>query len=1047
MKSICDPFIKRPIATILLAISVTLLGIAAYLKLPVSALPKVEYPVIEVSATFPGMSADMMANAVASPLEKEFMQIDGLNEVRSESRLGVTKLTLTFDLNKSTDVATMDVQSAISRAQRQLPKDLPSQPSFKKQDPNSDPIYFIALTSDSMRSFDLYDYAKTKIGQQLNKVSGVSQAQVYGVPRAVRVSLDMRKLHLFGLSTTDIVSAIQRHTLILSMGRLKGETQTLTLSSNGQLSHAKDYRRIVVKNNAGRPVYLEDVAKCEDDTQEEDFKIHFWADAVQIDADAIIVVAVSQVPGANTVEVSKRINAMMPHLRQSLPSTVKMMPIYDKAASIVASINEVKETIIIAFVLVAAVIFLFLGRVRETIIPVVAMPLSLLLTFIAMKALGYSLDNLSLMALTLAIGFLVDDAIVFLENVVRHMESGMGPLEAAFKGASEISFTILSMTFSLMATFIPIVFMTGQIGRVFREFAVTIIVAILSSGIVSLTVTPVMCARFLKKHKQGDKTLIERLVFTLEQAFLGWYRKWLRAVFKVRPLFWLVWIACVVGMVLLFIRVPKSFLPPGDSGAIMGVFMAQTGTSPQQMHRYQEQVKAVLCKHPAVRITMNASGMGEYLASNQGIVLIILKDLKERRSLREPKKKNVSIDTVCKECQGMLFQVPGILPLIKPMPVLDVKTSTADDKRGKYFLTLTGLEQSAVNNAAQKMLQRLATLPGVDTRSLNCNIETNDPMLNIAYDRRRLFQYGMTPYALENTLKDAFSLNYSYIIKGDTEQYQVIVASQLNQRRSPENIADIRTPNTQGRSVPVDALVNFKKTVGMTSVFHKNNFPSADIFFNLSGKVPLGTTLESITDATKEVCTGGIEAELGGESKEFAESTRSLTFLLFVAVFVMYVVLGCLYEHWIHPLTVLSTLPIALCGGLLTLMLFKAECSLYAFIGLFMLMGIIKKNGIILVDFAVEKQKNGALPEEAILDACCERFRPILMTTVSTVFGILPIALGLGADGASRVPLGLCVAGGLIFAQIVTLFVTPVIYLGMDRFNRVKAETAEISNA
>lgn len=1044
MKSICDPFIKRPIATILLAISVTLLGVAAYLKLPVSALPKVEYPVIQVSAAFPGMSADMMANAVASPLEKEFMQIDGLNEVRSESRLGVTKLTLTFDLNKSTDVATMDVQSAISRAQWQLPKDLPSQPSYKKQDPNSDPIYFIALTSEGMTSSDLYDYAKTKVGQQLNKIEGVSQAQVYGVPRSVRVHLDMRKLHLFGLSTADIVSAVKSHTLILSMGRLKGETQTLTLSSNGQLSRAKDYRRIVVKNKAGRPVYLEDVAKCEDGTQEEDFGIYFWADSVQIDADAVIVVGISQIPGANTVEVSRRINAMLPHLRQSLPPSVKMTPIYDKSASIIASINEVKETIVIAFVLVAAVIFLFLGRVRETIIPVVAMPLSLLLTFVAMKALGYSLDNLSLMALTLAIGFLVDDAIVFLENVVRHMENGMGPLEAAFKGASEISFTILSMTFSLMATFIPIVFMTGQIGRVFREFAVTIIVAIFASGVVSITVTPVMCARFLKKHKQGDKTFIERLSFTLEQAFLGQYRKWLRAVFKVRPLFWLLWIACVVGMACFFVKVPKSFLPAGDSGAVMGVFMAQTGSSPQQMHRYQEQIKAVLAKHPAVRVTMNASGMGEFLASNQGIVLIILKDLKERRSLRG--KSKVDIDTVCKECQGMLFQVPGILPLIKPMPVLDVQTSTADGKRGKYFLTLTGLEQDTVNEAAQKMLQRLATLPGIDARSLNCNIETNDPTLNIAYDRRRLFQYGMTPYALENTLKDAFSLNYSYLIKGDTEQYQVIVASQQSQRRSPENIADIRPPNAQGRSVPMDELVRLKKAVGMVSVFHKNNFPSADIFFNLSGKVPLGKTLESITDATKEVCTGGIEAELGGESKEFAESTHSLTFLLFVAVFVMYVVLGCLYEHWIHPLTVLSTLPIALFGGLLTLMLFKAECSLYAFIGLFMLMGIIKKNGIILVDFAVEKQKNGALPEEAILDACCERFRPILMTTVCTVFGILPIALGMGADGASRVPLGLCVAGGLIFAQIVTLFVTPVIYLGMDRFNRVKSETAEASN-
>ena len=1044
MKSICDPFIKRPIATILLSISVTLLGIAAYLKLPVSALPKVEYPVIQVSAAFPGMSADMMANAVASPLEKEFMQIDGLNEVRSESRLGVTRLTLTFDLNKSVDVATMDVQSAISRAQRQLPKDLPSQPSYRKQDPNSDPIYFIALTSDSMTRSDLYDYAKTKVAQQLSKIEGVAQAQVYGVPRAVRVQPDMRKLRLFGLSMTDVVNAVQAHTCILSLGRLKGETQTLTLSSNGQLGRAKEYRRIVVKADERRPVYLEDIARCEDSVQEEDFKMLFWADAVKIDAASVNVIGISQAPGANTVEVSKRINAMLPFLHQSLPPSVKMTTIYDKAASIIDSINEVKETIIIAFVLVVAVIFLFLGRVRETIIPVVAMPLSLLLTFIIMKGLGYSLDNLSLMALTLAIGFLVDDAIVFLENAVRHMENGMGPLEAAFKSAWEISFTIFSMTFSLMATFIPIVFMTGQSGRVFREFAVTIIVAIFASGVVSLTLTPVMCARFLKKHKQGDKTLIERLAFWLEQLFLGWYRKRLQWVFKHRFLFWFAWVACFVGMVWFFIKIPKSFLPAGDSGAIMGVFMAQTGTSPQQMHRYQEQIKAVVCKHPAVRVTMNASGMGEFLAPNQGIVLIILKDLKQRKSITG--NKDVSIDTISKECQGMLFQVPGILPLLKAMPVLNVQTSTADGKRGKYFLTLTGLEQNAVNEAAGKLLRQLAAVPGIDARSLNCNIEVNDPTLNISYNRRRLFQYGMTPYMLENVIKNAFSLNYSYLIKGDTEQYQVIVSSEGKQRKHAENIADIGLSNAAGRTVPMDAVTDLSKTTRMTSVFHKNNFPSADIFFNLNGKVPLDATLASIMNAAKTVCTGGIEAELGGESKEFAESTRSLTFLLFVAVFVMYVVLGCLYEHWIHPLTVLSTLPIALFGGLLTLMLFKAECSLYAFIGLFMLMGIIKKNGIILVDFAVEKQKNGASPEEAILDACCERFRPILMTTVSTVFGILPIALGLGADGASRIPLGLCVAGGLIFAQIVTLFVTPVIYLGMDRFNRVKAETAEVAN-
>ena len=1035
MKSICDPFIKRPIATILLAISISLLGIAAYIKLPVSALPKVEYPVINVFASFPGMSSDMMANAIASPLEKEFMQIEGLTEVRSESCLGTSNLTLAFDLNKSVDTATMEVQSAITRAQAKLPKDMPTPPSYRKKDPNSEPIFFLAFASESMKATELYDYAKTNIGQQLNKIEGVSQVQVYGVPRAIRIHLDTRKLRLWNLSINDVTSAIQSHTMILSIGRLKGETKTLTLSSNGQLNHAKDYQKIVVKTVQERPVYLEDVARCEEGNAEEDFLSQFWVENLQMKMDSVVVIAINQAPGANTVEVSRRIQAMLPQLHKSLPPSILMTPIYDKAKSILDSINEVKETIVIAFVLVAIVIFLFLGRVRETIIPVVAMPLSLFITFIVMKSLGYNLDNLSLMALTLAIGFLVDDAIVFLENVVRHMEHGLTPLEASFKGASEISFTILSMTFSLMATFIPIVFMSGQIGRVFREFAVTIIVAIFASGIVSLTVTPVMCARFLRKRKTSDKTRMERVAFHTEHLFLEWYRKRLRWVFQHKGRFYVLWIVCIVAMVYLFIIIPKSFLPTGDSGAIFGIFMAQTGTSPTQMHRYQKQIKETLKRHPSVHVTMNVAGIEHF--DSQGLVLIILKDRKDRKSIRG--NQDVSIDAICKELQGMLFQIPGILPLIKPMPVLNIQTSSADSNRGKYFYTLTGLDPKEVQEAAQKLLKTLATLPGIDRQSLNCNMDTQNPILDIEYNRRRLFQCGVTPYALENTMREAFSLNYSYLIKGNTDQYQVIVSTQKEQRQNVSSIANMGAINQQGEVVPLDDVIRFQKRTGMTSVFHKNNFPSADIFFNLSGRVPLSETLASIEKCANDICIGSITGELGGESKEFIESTKTLTFLLFVAVFVMYVVLGCLYEHWIHPLTVLSTLPIALAGGLITLMLFQVECSLYAFIGLFMLMGIIKKNGIILVDFAVEKQKNGMPPEEAILNACCDRFRPILMTTLCTVFGILPIALGMGADGASRVPLGLCVAGGLIFAQIVTLFVTPVIYLGMDRFHQAKA--------
>ena len=1022
--SLCDIFIKRPIATLLLTVSLIFFGIFCYKGLPVSELPKVDYPVINVSAGFPGMSPTVVASSIATPLEKEFMEISGLKEVTSSSSQGNASITLTFELGKSIDVAAMDVQGAITRAQGKLPSDMPSPPTYRKLDPNSDPIFYIGLVSNMITQGELYDYAKTNIAQQLTRADGVSQVEVYGAPRAVKINLDLRKLHALKISIDDVIGAIKANSFVISTGKLKGKTSNLTITTDSQLETAESYSKVVVKKAANGLVYLGDIARCEDTLASEGFLMTFWGKNLP-DFDASLVLAVKQSPGANTVEVAKRVNSMLPQLMACMPKSITMVPMYDKSKTIVSSINEVKESIFIAFLLVSIVIFLFLGRARETLVPVVAMPLSLLLTFVVMKFLGYSLDNLSLMALTLSIGFLVDDAIVFMENVVRHMEDGMGPLEATFKGAKEISFTIVSMTVALMATFLPIVFMDGQVGMVFREFSITIIVAILASGIVSLTVTPVMCAKFLKKHKKNEKaTIIERISSGLEKAFLTWYEKHLGWFLKNRWLSYWVWALCFIMTVLLFIKIPKTFLPAGDSSVIFGMFLAKSGTAPEKMQNYQKQIRAIVAKHPSVNYSLTVSGFG---SSNTGFVVTMLKPQKERVSIAG--NKDLCIENIAQELQGMLLRVPGIWPLVKPMPVLDIQTTSADTRRGKHFFSISGLDPDRVNDLAEKFKQRMFGVKGVIPFSVNSDVDISEPELQMSYNRSRMFQFNVSPYIIANNLKAAYSMNYAYIIKGAYDQYDVIVCAESWQRTNDTDVGLLGITNATGDVIHIDSLLSMKKGLGPTTVVHKNNLPTASVFFNTAPGVPLDFVISQINTIAKELIPADVVGEIGGESKEFKATVINLTILLIIAFFVMYVVMGVLYEHLLHPLTVLSTLPIAMAGGLMTLYMLDQEFSLYGFIGLFMLMGIIKKNGIILVDFAVEKERAGISSIDAVTQACMERFRPILMTTVSTVFGVLPIALGWGADGASRAPLGMSVVGGLIFAQILTLFVTPCIYL------------------
>jgi HAE1 family hydrophobic/amphiphilic exporter-1 len=681
-------------------------------------------------------------------------------------------------------------------------------------------------------------------------------------------------------------------------------------------------------------------------------------------------------------------------------------------------------TLVIAFVLVVAVIFAFLGRVTDTLIPVVALPLSLLITFIAMRALGYSLDNLSLMALTLAIGFLVDDAIVFLENTVRRMERGEQPFEAAINSAKEISFTIMSMTISLAAVFIPLVFMTGLVGRIFREFAITIVIAILASGLVSLTLTPLMCARMLSGRGEGArKTWMERVIGGIEKRILYLYGGSLWWFLRHRWISPVIWLICLAGTIYLFTIIPKTFLPPGDSGVIFGAFIAREGSSPKQMREYQDRVDQLLHSDPNVVTDFTMTGATGFLASNQGITFTFVGPPDNRRPIAE----------VTAEMMGKLNTIPGLMTFLRPFPVLEISTGVTSQQQGQYAFTVSGANPDQVYDVGQKLMGKLMTYPGF--LSVSSDYYNNTPNLNIDIRRDQAKTLGVSEARILSLLRTAYSQNYLYLIKKPEDQYQVILEMADSVREKPEDLALLYIKSDDGKNlVPLRELVAWKTTLGPQVVNHLNQFTSMTLFFNLKPGVALGDATNFITQSASEIVPQGVRAELQGEAQTFSRTVTSLTILMALAVFVMYVILAILYESYVHPLTVLSTLPTALVGGLLTLIIFGQEASLYAFVGMFMLMGIVKKNGIMIVDFARQRVEHGERADVAIHDASMDRFRPILMTTLAAVFGAVPIALGYGADGSSRRPLGLVVVGGLIVSQFITLYITPVIYLYLEQF-------------
>jgi len=1041
------PFIRRPVMTVLLTLSVIVAGITTYNQLAVNDLPAVDYPIIQVTCAYPGADPVTMANNIATPLEKQFLQIPGLDIITSQSSQGNTSLTLQFVLSKSITDAATDVQAAIQRATGKLPIDLPSPPTFSKTNPNDQAVYLLGLMSDTLTDGDLYKYASTAVAQRISILPGVSQVNIYGVQGAIRIKADPAALASRGLTMDDVANAIKAGTVYSGAGQFDGQHRSFVLQPNGQIDQAEGYRNLIVARNKDRsPVYLRDIAEVKQSVQDERTSRFFWVRGFNPPG-SIVVLAVSRQAGANAVEVANSVKALFPELRASLPGSITFTPVFDRSQTIVNSVHDVRMTLLIAFVLVVMVIYVFLGRATDTLIPAVALPLSLLLTFAVMSILGFSINNLTLMALTLAIGFLVDDAIVFLENVIRRAEHGESILQASYNTAGEISFTILSMTLSLAAVFIPLVLLPGLLGRIFQEFSITIIVAILASGLVSLTLTPLMCARILGERRAGHKRArMEKWTGNFIKRVIDVYG---RALDKFLDRAWLtipILLTCILGLWFFFTHLPFTLLPPGDSGFARGVFIAQEGSSPEQMRAFQKLVNEKIEADPSVGQFFTVAGSLSRSSSSQAIIFCVFK----------PREQRDPIEQCLLRIQKSINTIPGLTAVITPSPVLQINVGATNQTQGQYAYTISGIVPQEVYGAANQMMTNLRGFKGF--ASVRSDYYNSTPNLKIDIDRERAATYGVSTSAIQSLLKNAYSQNYVYLIKQPDDQYQVILEVKDNERAQPRDLDNLYVRSNSGSTigqggapgnsiattigssadlVPLRAVTSTSQVVGPQAVNHFDQFTSVTINFNLLPGVAIGDATKFIEDSFAQVHQQfpGVQGTFQGEALVFRQLFRALPLLLIAAIFVMYVILGILYESYVHPITVLfpAIVP-AVVGGLFTLWIFGSTLSLYSVIGLFLLLGIVKKNGILVVDFALKRIDEGLGLREAIHEASVERFRPIMMTTLAALMGAVPLALGFGQDASSRRPLGLVIVGGLIFSQLVTLFVTPVIYLWLEWF-------------